>query len=546
MRIAVAEGPDDGGVLRPVAEDGAPLGPAEPVADLVAAVAAREAQAKERGDPAGVRWVWPATARIYPRFLRAGVRLARCHDLELAEILLLNHAGRYGEPRSLRAAFARLNGSAVPDDVVPGDGPPTLFDERPADDIDAVVAVHAEQQRRAAETGMRLLVAAESAGGLVAAEMGHDGLPWRPDVHDALLTELMGPRPAPGLRPRRLQELADRIGEAFGQRINPDSPAQVVKAFAAAGVGISSTRSHVLKRVEHPAAGLLLAYKELARLHVAHGWSWLDSWVRDGRFRPEYVVGGVVSGRWATNGGGALQIPKVLRRAVVADPGWTLVVADAAQLEPRVLAALAGDRALAAAAGENDLYAALAGVFGGARDKAKIALLSAMYGGTSGEAPQLLAVMRRRFPDAYEYVEAAARTGEAGRLVRSRLGRTCPPPSHEWRDLAVQDDGGAAVRSRGRFTRNFVVQASAADWATVLLAALRRRLTALEAAPEQAPRLVFFQHDEVIVHAPEHHAEAVVAAIRDSAAEARRLVFGDTPVRFPMEAVAVSCYADAK
>jgi DNA polymerase-1 len=236
----------------------------------------------------------------------------------------------------------------------------------------------------------------------------------------------------------------------------------------------------------------------------------------------------------------------VLRRAVVADPGWTLVVADAAQLEPRVLAALAGDRAFAAAAGENDLYTALAGVFGGARDKAKIALLSAMYGGTSGEAPQLLAVMRRRFPDAYGYVEAAARTGEAGRLVRSRLGRTCPPPSHAWRDLAVQDDGGAAVRSRGRFTRNFVVQASAADWATVLLAALRRRLAALEAEPAQAPRLVFFQHDEVIVHAPEHYAGAVAAAIRDSAAEARRLVFGDTPVRFPMKTVAVTCYADAK
>jgi DNA polymerase I-like protein with 3'-5' exonuclease and polymerase domains len=441
----------------------------------------------------------------------------------------------------VRAAFARLRGLPVPDDVASGDGPPTLFDERPADDIDAVVAVHADQQRRAAEAGLRMLVAAESAGGLAAAEMGHDGVPWRADVHDALLTELMGPRPASGLRPRRLQELADQIGEALGQRINPDSPAQVVKAFAAVGVTISSTRSRVLKEVEHPAAGLLLAYKELARLHVAHGWSWLDAWVRDGRFRPEYVVGGVVSGRWATNGGGALQIPKVLRRAVVADPGWTLVVADAAQLEPRVLAALAGDRALAAAAGENDLYTALAGAFGGARDKAKIAMLSAMYGGTSGEAPQLLAVMRRRFPDAYEYVEAAARTGEAGRMVRSRLGRTSPPPSHAWRDIAVRDGGGAAVRSRGRFTRNFVVQASAADWALVLLATLRRRLAALG-----PPRLVFFQHDEVIVHAPEELAGAVIDAVRDSAAEARRLVFGDTPVRFPMEAVAVACYADAK
>jgi DNA polymerase family A len=543
MRIAVGTAPGADGVLRPVADDGSPAGPAEPVADLVAAVARREAEA----GPGGVRWVWAATGRVYPRLLRAGVRIARCHDLELTEALLLGHEGRFGEPRSLAAAFARSTGAEVPDDPLPGDDRPTLFDDGPADDIESVVAVHAAQQRRVAESGLRLLVAAESAGGLVAGEMGHDGLPWRADVHDALLTEFLGPRPAAGLRPRRLQELADRIGEALGRRLNPDSPAQIVKAFAQEGIRIPSTRSHVLRQVEHPAAELLLAYKELARLHAAHGWSWLDTWVRDGRFRPEYVVGGVVSGRWATNGGGALQIPRVLRRAVVADPGRRLVVADAAQLEPRVLAALAGDQALAAAAGENDLYTALAGVFGGARDKAKIALLSAMYGGTSGEAPQLLAVMRRRFPKAYDYVEGAARAGEAGRVVRSRLGRTCPPPSPAWREVAVQDGGGSAVRSRGRFTRNFVVQASAADWALVLLAELRRRLTGLGAGdPAGAPRLVFFQHDEVIVDAPEELAGAVAEAIRDSAGAARRLVFGDTPVRFPMAAVVVECYADAK
>jgi DNA polymerase-1 len=50
----------------------------------------------------------------------------------------------------------------------------------------------------------------------------------------------------------------------------------------------------------------------------------------------------------------------------------------------------------------------------------------------------------------------------------------------------------------------------------------------------------------VIVHAPRELTEAVIAAVRASAAEACRLVFDDTPVRFPMEAVAVECYADAK
>ena len=43
------------------------------------------------------------------------------------------------------------------------------------------------------------------------------------------------------------------------------------------------------------------------------------------RFHPEYVVGGVVSGRWATNGGGALQIPRVLRRAQIVIPRVAMV-----------------------------------------------------------------------------------------------------------------------------------------------------------------------------------------------------------------------------
>ena len=38
-----------------------------------------------------------------------------------------------------------------------------------------------------------LLVAAESASGLAAVEMGAAGLPWRADMHDELLTAMLGP-----------------------------------------------------------------------------------------------------------------------------------------------------------------------------------------------------------------------------------------------------------------------------------------------------------------------------------------------------------------
>jgi hypothetical protein len=561
VRVAVAAGPGRTALLRELADDGTSQGAGVLLNDLPDAVAgyARAGQ---------VRWVWADTAETYPALLRAGVRVDRCHDVRLVGALL---AGRDGGPA------APGGGAGWPGADRPAPGPGRLaagqqaalfgpaepgFAEASAV-LDRLVAVHAEQLRRIAADPypgrFGLLSAVESAGGLVAVEMQARGVPWRADVHDALLASLLGARPAAGLQPPRLAELASQISAAFGGRpVNPDSPAQLIKAFGTDGVRIESTRSWVLRDVDHPAVPLLLEYKELARLHTANGWAWLDEWVSRGRFRPEYVVGGVVSGRWATRGGGALQIPRVLRRAVVADPGWVLVVADAAQLEPRVLAALAGDHAFAEAAGTGDLYQALAGAFGGDRAKAKVALLSAMYGGAGGEASQLLAVLRRRFPLADRYVEAAARAGEEGRVVRSRLGRSCPPPSAEWRGLtAAPDEPDAAdqrarrsLRARGRFTRNFVVQASAADWALVLLAGLRRRLAALDDAgpggPQDGPGLVFFQHDEVIVHCPEPMAGDVVAAIGAAAEEAGRLVFGDTPVRFPVSTAVVSSYADAK
>jgi DNA polymerase-1 len=558
MRVAVVSDADGVGLLRALAEDGTPTGPVERVGNLAVAVAERERAARPR-------WVWAATADLYPRLLAAGARVDRCHDLALTEGILLAAEGRWGEPRSFPAAWARLEGRPVSDDAVRAaarPGQPALFDHdllalpEPAELLAGVVAVHREQQRRLGGLGglggLGLLVAAESAGALAAVEMAAAGLPWRPEAHDAVLTELLGPRPRVGAAPRVLQELAAKIEAAFGgQPLNPDSPAQVLRAFAAAGTPLPSTRSHVLRGVDHPAVPLLLAYKELSRLHAAYGWAWLEAWVADGRFRPEYVPGGVVSGRWATRGGGALQIPHALRRAVVADSGWALVVADASQLEPRVLAALSGDDGLARAAAGGDLYAALAAdAFGGDRARAKTALLAAMYGGDVG---QLMTVLRRRFPAAVGYVEAAARTGEAGGVVRSRLGRTCPPPSAGW--LAAT--GGAAgadpdpdagararriARDRGRFTRNFVVQASAADWALVLLAAVRRRL----AAGPAGPHLVFFQHDEVMVHCPEADAERVAGVVAEAAEESRRLVFGDTAVRFPLAVAVADCYADAK
>ncbi|MFF8959203.1 bifunctional 3'-5' exonuclease/DNA polymerase [Streptomyces sp. NPDC014894] len=557
--LAAAEG--GGARLAPLGPAGLPAGPVVTEPDLVEAVRSR---------PEVGRWVWRSTAEIYPRLLAAGVRVERCYDIECAEQLLLGHEGRLGEPRSAAAALARLRDLPVPADPPQRAAEPgaqsSLFDPQPVPlPLESLLEVYGEQLRRheAAEHPgrLRLLTAAESAGMLVAAEMNRAGVPWRADVHRGVLHDLLGERYAGGGEPRRLAELADEVSAAFGRRVRPDLPADVVKAFAQAGIRLKSTRRWELEEIDHPAVEPLLRYKTLYRIWVAHGWSWLQDWVREGRFRPGYLPGGSVSGRWTTNGGGALQIPKVIRRAVVADEGWRLVVADADQMEPRVLAAISRDPGLMEVAGhDGDLYSSLSDrAFSGDREHAKLALLGAIYGQTSGDGLKNLAALRRRFPAAVAYVDDAARAGEEGRLVRTWLGRTSP------RAAGAEDDDEAGLpqesesadrpapkgeftpgyasldaRARGRFTRNFVVQGSAADWALLMLAALRRTTSGMRA------ELVFFQHDEVMVHCPAEEAETVVKAIREAGEMAGEVVFGQTPVRFPFTTAVVECYGDAK
>ncbi|MFI5678535.1 bifunctional 3'-5' exonuclease/DNA polymerase [Streptomyces cellulosae] len=554
--LAPAEG---GGVeFAPLGPGGVLAGPVRWAADAAEAV---------RGLPEVTRWVWRSTTETYPRLLATGVRVERCYDVEDAETLLLGHEGRYGEPRSAAAALARLRGGPVPPDppqrsAEPGSQSPLFEPQAVHVPLADLVEVYADQQRRHDATAhpdrMRLLTAAESAGMLVAAEMNRSGLPWSAEVHRRVLHDLLGERYAGGGEPRRLAELADEVSAAFGRRVRPDLPADVIKAFAQAGIKIRSTRRWEIESLDHPAVKPLIEYKKLYRIRVAHGWSWLQDWVRDGRFRPEFLAGGTVTGRWVTNGGGALQIPKVIRRAVVADPGWRLVVADADQMEPRVLAAISRDPGLMEVAGrESDLYQSVSDrAFSGDRAQAKLAVLGAVYGQTSGDGLKNLAALRRRFPRAVAYVDDAARAGEEGRLVRTWLGRTCPPAvgaddGAEEAGIPLGEDetdgrqwvpghASSDARARGRFARNFVVQGSAADWTLLLLAALRRSCADL------AAELVFFQHDEVIVHCPEEEARTVAAAIREAADLAGRLTFGETPVRFPFTTAVVECYADAK
>ena len=503
-------------------------------------------------EPERPRWVWNDTARWYPPLLAAGVRIERCVDLRLCHAILRNAA----------AAASSALATAEPDAwdaPAPSRAPAAsdaLFDlEAPPDDDDPV-AEWRRQRDAVAGAGddgrLGLLLAAESVGALVAAEMRFAGLPFDVGEHDRALTELLGAR-VPNGRPAKLEALAGRLRELLdAPALNPDSQQDLLKTLQNAGFRVESTSKWEITEIDHPAVAPLLEYKSLSRLHSANGWHWAQEWVRDGRFRPVYVPGGVVTGRWAADGGGALQLPKQVRSAVVPDPGWTFVVADASQLEPRVLAAMSGDRAMARAGQAADMYQGM--VEAGAvetRSQAKYGMLGAIYGGTTGESGRMRPRIEKAFPAAMAYVEAAARAGEHGDIVSTWLGRSSPPARGLGFDETASPAQHRSTQQRaaawGRFTRNFVVQGTAAEWALCWMGSLRRRLWMLGGDGLLAkPHLVFFLHDELIVHTPAVLADEVAGAMRESAADAGRLLFGGVPVEFAVSVAVVERYSDAK
>ncbi|MCM3688730.1 bifunctional 3'-5' exonuclease/DNA polymerase [Kocuria rosea] len=582
MHIVMGTAPDggDGHRAQILTGAGTPAG-AElvvPAGELAAFVAEWEESARRAGTTPP-RWTWERTAGLYPELLAAGVRVERCHDLRLCQAILATaataHGSGTGGPLPYRPALAPLPGDEAPGLLPPprpAPGQSSLFDlPRPAGPGTAELAAELRAQLAAVAGAadprrMTLLLAAESQGALIAAEMQHAGVPWREDVHRALLEAALGPEPLPGERPEKMERTVRRLREVLhAPGLNPDSPQELLKALRAAGVDVTSTRQWELVEWARAVPGLaaqrqeliepVLEHKKQARLLSANGWHWLDTWVRDGRFHPEYVVGGVVTGRWAARGGGALQIPHVVRDAVRADPGRVLVVADAAQLEPRVLAALAHDDALAAASHGRDLYQAIAdlgeerGTELTERPQAKVAMLGAMYGATTGQSGRLMPHLARMFPRAVDYVERAARVGETGGQVRTHLGRWSPPPGPAWeaaqRDTATAEAerrAGAMARGQGRFTRNFVVQGTAAEWAMCWMGSIRSAL----AREGLDAELVFFLHDEIVLHCAQADAARACDLVRGCAEQAGRIVFGRIPVEFPVSVAVVASYADAK
>jgi DNA polymerase I len=517
------------------------------------------------------RWLlWSVdTAHV---LVAGGVRLATCWDIAAVHRLLFG--GWQADPA---VVWARLHDLTL--DSIPREAPIDLFnqcDEDGADDDPvqadghlratwvnggwsasterlgqwaALAATVVEQQQdrlrtlpahsRAATTAR-----SESTAELLCAELAADGLPMDRATAEAIVAQYVGPRPRTDAeeadqRRRRDDEVLRHVPNA--DDIDLRSPGQVKSLLRRAGIEVPDTRAWRLRamRDEHPVVDALLAWRKAERVATTYGYAWLDEHVSpDGRLRGGWSGTDGAAGRM-TASAGLHNMPADMREAVIAEPGHVFVRADLGQIEPRVLASVSGDRALAAATVEDDMYAPVALQLGVDRPTAKVAVLGAMYGQTTGNGAQVLGRLESTYPVAMAYLRAADRAGQGSRSLRTYGGRLIDFGSTNANEVSERDARRIAA-ARGRYGRNAMVQGAAAELFKVWAVTTRARGGSIGA------RIVLCLHDELLVHVPAEHGADTAKLVEDCLQEAVRRWAPDDSVRFVADVTVIDRWSTAK
>lgn len=550
-----------------VVHDGDVAGPGHARAGTATQLADLVRELDGSGEVRFVTWSYGQEAHW---LLAQGIRPGRLWDVAEAHRIL--HGGWRADPPRAWANAAGLDADTAPaapsGDLFDFTAPP---DDTPPDELvradghlradategwladpdhliawaRAALTCARRQEAQLAARGPRSVAAAisESAAAILAAELAHDGLPIDRETAERLIADAAGRRPTSDSDAREIRRERDaRVLRHLPAGTTADlrQPGSVRAMLATVGIRVETTRKWEIDayRDAHPVVPALLAWRADERIATTYGYRWLDEHVGpDDRLRGGWTVCDGAAGRMTAQNG-LHNLPLSLRPAVAAAPGQVLVRADLGQIEPRVLAAVSGDAAFAAATRADDLYAPVAARLGVERAVAKIAVLAAMYGQRSGAAGEALKGLERAYPVAMQHLDRAYAAGTRGEPVFTWGGRLIRT------DYALAEhpigSNPAIDAGRGRFARNAVIQGSAAELFKAWAATVRATTRDLEA------RIVLCLHDELLVHAPEPAADAVVARLHASLDASARRWTGSDAVRFVADVSIVHRWSEAK
>lgn len=341
----------------------------------------------------------------------------------------------------------------------------------------------------------------------------------------------------------RLTQIEGEINALAPRPFNVASPKQLAEIlFVDMGLtggkkgktGTYSTDSGVLEGLAEQGIDIaqkVLDWRQLAKLKSTYTDALQEQTDADSRVHTSFSMALTNTGRLSSTDPNLQNIPvrneegRRIRRAFIADPGFTLLSVDYSQIELRLVAEIADIAALKDAFRNGiDIHAMTASqVFGvpleqmtgEIRRKAKAINFGIIYGisgfGLSrqlgiapGEANSFIKAYLERFHELKSWMEATKAVARDKGYVTTLFGRRCYIPG-------IQEKNAARRAFAERQAINAPIQGTAAD---IMKRAMARIPAAMNAASPRA-RLLLQVHDELLFEVPQDEVEALSAAVRD-------------------------------
>ncbi|MEO6830729.1 MAG: DNA polymerase I [Chitinophagaceae bacterium] len=361
---------------------------------------------------------------------------------------------------------------------------------------------------------------------------------------------------------RDVKAAEESVYKQAGQRFNLASPKQLGEILfdglkiegggKKTKTGQYATGEDVLQKLrkKHPIVEDILTFRQLAKLKSTY----VDALPllinpKTGRIHTSFNQTIAVTGRLSSNNPNLQNIPirseagREIRKAFIANEGYTLLSADYSQIELRIIAALAGEEAMIAAFAEGkDIHTATAaGVYGvpesevtsEQRRNAKAVNFGIIYGQTAfglseslnvsrSEAKEIIDNYFRQYPFIQKYISSQIQFAREHLYVESMLGR------RRW----LPDIVSANQTVRGFAERNSVnmpIQGTASDMIKLAMLAVDKELK----AAKMQTKMVLQVHDELIFDVPLGEAEQAKQLITEAMCSAMVL-----PNNVPIQAEA--------
>ncbi len=334
-------------------------------------------------------------------------------------------------------------------------------------------------------------------------------------------------------------------GSLFGRtEINLDSHTQLTEALTRLGVPLpATTRNWQLEPLanDYPVVKKLLEYRSIQKAITSYGENILGYInPKTGRIHADFRQIGAPTGRMSCNNPNIQQVPhgEEYRRCFRAPEGRKFIISDYSQIELRILADFTGDPGFVDAFNSGaDLHRATAAqifnvapetVTSDQRSFAKRINFGVVYGIGAQRVSNLTGIslneaqdLLRKYFATYRKLDAWLREA-AGKAVKERQARTVSGRLARFRFDA---EDRQAISLAERNGKNTPIQGSSAD---ILKRALRILHDELR---DTSACIVNVIHDEIVVEADAHQAEAIAQKVEKGMCDAGEEYVKKVPIK---------------